>query len=87
VAVGSLAGAVHLVEFVVEEEVLLLLVDEPALVGVGGADVGGRGDLDGVLLVGDVGNGQGVLVVVEADLVASVLLVRALVDDALGCRG
>jgi hypothetical protein len=41
VAIGSLAGAVHLVELVVEEEVLLFLVDQPALVGVGGADVGG----------------------------------------------
>jgi hypothetical protein len=85
VAVGTGAAAVVLVVLVVEDEELLVLgVEDPALVGVGGALVAGDGDELGVLLVGDVVDGEGVLVVAVADLAALVLLVGALVDQALG---
>jgi hypothetical protein len=76
------AGLVQLVELVVEEESSHGFVDDPALVRVGVADVGGFADDDGVLLVGCVVDGQGVLVVAEADLLAEVLFVGAAVDDA-----
>jgi hypothetical protein len=75
------AGLVELVEFVVEEEDGHGLVDDPALVGVGVADVRRLADDDGVLLVGCVVDGEGVLVVAEADLLAVVGFVRAAVDD------
>jgi hypothetical protein len=55
--------------------------------GVGSSDVGcARDDGTGVtetLLVGDVVDGQGVLVVTVADVTAVVLLVRSTVDNAL----
>lgn len=84
VAVGGGADGVNLIEFVVEEEIAHGRVDDPALVAVGVADVGGAGDNGGVLLVGHVHDGEGVLVEGEADLAARVLLAWALVDDALG---
>jgi hypothetical protein len=85
VAVSGGARTVHFVELVVEEEVgVVVFVNEPALVSVAGADVGGLRDLDWVLLVGYVGNGECVLVKVEADLLTDIFLIGALVNDALG---
>jgi hypothetical protein len=77
------AGLVQLVELVVEKEGGHGFVDDPALVRVGVADVGGLADDDWVLLVGCVVDGEGVFVVAEADFLAEVLLVRAAVDDTL----
>jgi hypothetical protein len=58
VAVGSGATAVVLVVLVVQDEELLVLgVENPALVGVGGTLVAGDGDELGVLLVSDVVDG------------------------------
>ena len=57
--VGGEAGAVLFVEFVVEEEEGHVRAGgEPALVRVGGAGVGGAGDLAGGLLVGYVDDGE-----------------------------
>lgn len=54
-AVGGGLDHVELVVLVVHDQVLLpFAVQEPALVGVGGAGVGGARDDGGVLLVGDV---------------------------------
>ena len=75
-------GLVQLIELVVEEEGGHGLVDNPALMGVGVTDVRGFADDDRVLLVGSVVDGEGVLVVAKADLLAEVLLVGAAVDDA-----
>lgn len=87
VAVCGLAGLVLLIELVVEEEVRhVLRVDDPALVRVGGARVRGGGDLLGGGLVGHIDDGEGVFVVVEADLLAIVLGVWALVNDALSWK-
>ena len=63
---------------------MVVFVNEPALVSVAGADVGGLRDLNWVLLVGYVGNGECVLVKVEADLLTDIFLIGALVNDALG---
>jgi hypothetical protein len=76
-----------LIELVVHDEMgLPVLVGDPALVGVRGAGVGSAGD-DGssadTLLVGDVVDGQSVLVVTVADITSVVLLVRTTVHDAL----
>ena len=77
------AGLVELIELVVEEEYGHGLVDDPALVRVGVADVWGRTDDGGVLLVGGIVDSQGVFVVTEADLLTHVFRVRALVDHTL----
>jgi hypothetical protein len=76
-----------LVELVIHDEMgLPVLVGDPALVSVRGAGVGSAGN-DGTsadtLLVGDVVDGQGVLVVTVADITSVVLLVRTTVHDAL----
>lgn len=83
VPVGGLPGAVNFVQLVVKEQVGLVWGSDPALVRVAGADVGGLGDLDGVGLVGYVDDGERVFVVVEADFLALVFGVGAVVDDAL----
>lgn len=58
VAVGTRAAAVNLVVLVVQDEELLVLgVEHPALVGVGGTLIAGDGDEGGVLLVGDIVDG------------------------------
>ena len=85
VAVLGGAGLLLLVELVVEEEVLHVGGGDPALVGVGGAFVGGLGDLDGLGLVGYVDDCESLFVVVEADFLVGVFLVGAGVDDALRC--
>jgi hypothetical protein len=73
-----------LVELVVHDEMgLPVFVGDPALVSVGGADVRSAGDdLAGAdaLLVGDVVNGKGVLVVAVAD-VTSLEMVRCASDE------
>lgn len=75
---------IHLIELVVEEEVVHFDgVGEPTLVGVCGAWVGGFGDDFGGAAVGDVHDGEGVFVVVEADFAAPEGDVGASVDDAL----
>lgn len=58
VTVGTGAAAVVLIVLVVKDEELLVLgVEDPALVGVGGALVAGDGDELGVLLVSDIVDG------------------------------
>ena len=77
-----------LVKLIVHDDVGLPEgIENPALMGVGGSDVGCARD-DGTsvtetLLVGDVVDGQSVLVVAVADVTAVVLLVRSSVDNAL----
>jgi hypothetical protein len=77
-----------LVKLIVHDDVSLPVgVENPTLMGVGSSDVGCARD-DGTsvtetLLVGDVVDGQGVLVVTVADVTAVVLLVRSTVDNAL----
>lgn len=77
-----------LVKLIVHDDVSLPVgVENPTLMGVGSSDVGcARDDGTGVtetLLVGDVVDGQCVLVVTVADVTAVVLLVRSTVDNAL----
>ena len=73
-----------LVELVVHDDMgLPELVGDPALVGVRGADVGSAGDdaaSTDTLLVGDVVDGEGVLVVAVAD-VTSLKMVRCALDE------
>lgn len=77
-----------LVELVVHYEMGLPVgVENPALMSVGGALVGSAGDDGSGLgsdLVGDIVDGERVLVVAVADVAAVVLLVGSTVDDALG---
>lgn len=74
---------VELIELVIKEEDSHGLVDDPALVRVCVANVRGRTDDGGVLLVGGVVDSQGVFVVAKANFLANVLRVRALVNDTL----
>jgi hypothetical protein len=74
---------VELIELVIKEEDGHGLVDDPALVRVCVADVWGRADDRGVLLVGGVVDSQGVFVIAKANLLANVLRMRALVNDTL----
>src|SRR5690606_38219909 len=83
-AVGSETGTVDFVELVVEnDEALVFLVEEPALVGVRCALVGSARDDGGVAAVGHVVDGEGLLVVTVANVTAEVLLVGSLVRQAL----
>lgn len=85
VTLSTEANAVVLIVLVVEEQVVLVLgVEDPALVGVRGALVRDAGDDRGVRLVRHVVDGQGVLVVAVADVGTLVLRVGAPVDQALG---
>lgn len=83
VAVRGRTDLFLLVELVVEKEIFHGLIDKPALVAVGVANVRGAGDDDGVLLVGHIHDSQSVLVECEADLALIVLLAGSSVDDAL----
>lgn len=84
VAVGSSAGLVHLIELIVEEEeVHLDGVGEPALVGVCGTGVRSLGENLGLATVGDIHDGEGVFVVVEANFSAPEANIWASVDNAL----
>lgn len=74
---------VELIELVIKEEDGHGFVDDPALVRVCVADVWGRTDDGGVLLVGNIVHSQGVFVVAEANFLANVLRVRAFVNDTL----
>ena len=76
----------ELVDLVVQHQVCLIL-EQPALVRVVHVIVGLASDLLDILLVGDVGNGQGVLVVQEADLTASEFGIWAGVGDAFRIVG
>src|SRR5688572_11398865 len=84
VAVSGRAVSLLLIELVIEEQVAVVISGSPALVGVGSTVVGGAGELPGQGTARDVDDGQGILVVVEADLLAAVLGLGTLVDDALG---
>ena len=77
------AGLVELIKLIIKEEGGHSLVDDPALVGVCVADVGGRADNGGLLLVGSIVDSQGVFVVTKADLLTNVLRMWALVDNTL----
>jgi hypothetical protein len=84
--VAILGGTVaaELVELVVHNEVLLPLgVEDPALVGVGGALVRGDGDDGRVGGVGRIVDGEGVLVVTVADVTAGEAGVGALAGGQL----
>jgi hypothetical protein len=59
------AGLVELIELVIKKEDGHGLVDDPALVRVCVADVWGRADDGGVLLVGGIVDSQGVFVIAE----------------------
>lgn len=65
----------------------MVIAESPALVGVGSTIVGGAGDLTGHRTAVDVNDGEGILVVVEADLLVLVGSHGALVDDALSIVG
>lgn len=77
------ADAVELVQFVVEEHVGHFFVGDPALVGVGASDVGGLGDDDGVFEVGEIVDGEGVLVETKAHVATLVLYGWTFVDHTL----
>jgi hypothetical protein len=79
------AGAADLIVLIVHDEVLLpLLVEDSTLVSVLNTLVTGDGEDGGVGLVGDIVDGEGVLVVAVADVAADVLGVGTAVDEALG---
>jgi hypothetical protein len=85
---GAVGVDLALIKLIVHDDVSLPHgVENPTLVGVGSSDVGCAGD-DGTGvteadLVGDIVDGQGVLVVAVADVTTIVLLVRSTVDNAL----
>ena len=85
---GGCAGLVLLVQLVVEQDVLVpVALGPPALVHVRGAGVGQLGEDLGrglAVLGGGVIDGDGVLVVTDADVAATVAAVRAIVGHALG---
>lgn len=83
VLVSGGAVLVALILFVVQQQVLHVLVGNPALVGIRGTLVGGARNLLGAGAVRNVDNSESVLVVVEADLTALVLFVRAGVNNTL----
>ena len=75
---------VILIVFIIEEDELLpLKIQDPSLVSVGGSLVRCAGENSGVLLVGDIVDGQGVLVVAVANVTAYIFLIRAFVYKAL----
>lgn len=83
-AVGGWATLLLLIELVVHDQVLLVVgVEDPTLVSVGGAFVGGNGDDFGERFVSQIVDGEGILVVAVADLTTKVLGVGATVDEAL----
>lgn len=62
VPVGTWAAAVNLIILIVHDEPLLILsVEHPALVSIGGALVGGNRNKRWFLLVGDIVNGLSVI--------------------------
>lgn len=82
--VGCGSNAVILVVLVVhDQEALIVRIEDPALVGVGGALVASARDDGGVSLIGDVVDREGVLVVTVADINSTVALIRAAVLEAL----
>lgn len=84
--VGGHSSAVLLVELVIKQQIRHVLhVSNPALMSVARASVGSLGDLHRGFLVGDIDDGQRILVVVEADLASVILLVGPLVDYTLCC--
>lgn len=84
-SVSGRSAPILLIVLIVEEKVLLVVgVEDRALVRVGRPSVAGPGDDGGSSLVGDIVDGEGVLVVTIADVTASVAGVRSAVDQALG---
>lgn len=83
-AVRGRPGSVFLIQLVIKQEVLLVVgIEDDTLVRVGRAGVASPGDDGGGGLVGDIVDGQRVLVVAIADVAASVASVRSAVDQAL----
>lgn len=72
------------IEFVIEEQVVVVISGSLVLVGVGSIVVGGVGELFGQGMVRDVDDGQGIFVVVEVDFFVVVLGLGIFVDDVLG---
>lgn len=83
VTVSSRTSAFLLIELIVEQQVAVVIGGSPSLVSVGGTIVSGTGQLARHSAARDVDNGQRILVVVEADLMAPVCVHWTLVDDAL----
>lgn len=81
--VSSRTGTLLLIELVVEKQVLVVVAERPALVSVGSTVVGGAGELAGHGATADVNDGEGILVIVEADLLVLVGGHGTFVDDAL----
>lgn len=81
-------AALDFIQLIIEKEILEVRVNVPALMGVCTLAVktfvGDAGHDSRLLLVGHVVDGEGILVVAEADLAALEVLVDAAVDDALG---
>jgi len=75
-----------LVELIAEQDVFVVL-GQPALVSIGRARVACGTDQGGVRRIGDVDDGEGVLVETEGDFLAGELRVRADVRDDLGVVG
>jgi len=84
VVVGGNTGPVHLVKFVVKEQEALVVSCDPALMCVGGTSIGSPGDDLDIRLVRHIVDGEGVLVITEANLLVTILAIGSLVDDALG---
>lgn len=83
-AVRGRSSAIFLIQLVIKQEVLLVVgVEDDALVRVGRASVASPGDDGRSGLVSDVVDGQRVLVVAIADVAASVTGVGSAVDQAL----
>lgn len=84
----AILAALDFVQLIIEKEILEVRVNVPSLVGVGALAVetlvGDARHDSRLLLVGHIVDGEGVLVVAEADLVTLEVLVDAAVDDALG---
>ena len=85
ITIAAWASAVALVEFVVQDEELLVLgVKNPALVGVCSTLVGDTGDDVGdVSLVGHIVDCESILVIAVANIATLVTLVRSAVDNTL----
>ncbi len=89
---GAVGVDLALVKLIIHDDVGLPHgVKNPTLMSVRSSDVGSAGD-DGTSiteadLVGDVVDGQGVLIVAVANVAAVVLLVRSTVDNALSVMG
>lgn len=81
--IAAWRGVVNLIKLIIQQHVGHAVVKEPSLMGICESFIADLGDDGGVLLVGHVVDGEGVLVVAEADFLAAVGPVRTAVDNAL----